>query len=68
MENITINVQGMSCGHCKKAVEDNVGALNGVDNVDVALDEGKVTIKFNADNVTLDDIKETIEDQGYDVD
>ena len=67
MENITMNVEGMSCGHCKKAVEDSVGALNGVEKVDVSLDEGKVTIAFNSNDVTLDDIKETIEDQGYDV-
>ena len=67
MEHITMNVEGMSCGHCKKAVEDSVGELNGVEKVDVSLDEGEVTIAFNSNDVTLDDIRETIEDQGYDV-
>lgn len=30
MENVTLNVKGMSCGHCVKAVEGSVGALDGV--------------------------------------
>ena len=31
MENVTLNVQGMSCGHCVKAVEGSVGELKGVE-------------------------------------
>ena len=27
MEKVTLNVEGMSCGHCVKAVESSVGAL-----------------------------------------
>ena len=27
MEKVTFNVQGMSCGHCVKAVEGSVGEL-----------------------------------------
>ena len=30
MEKVTLNVEGMSCGHCVKAVEGSVGELNGV--------------------------------------
>ena len=30
MEKVTLNVQGMSCGHCVNAVEGSVGKLNGV--------------------------------------
>lgn len=57
----------MSCGHCVKAVESNVGALNGVEMVKVHLTEGLVDIDFNPDMVTLNQIKDTIDDQGYDV-
>lgn len=67
MENITLNVQGMSCGHCVKAVEGSVGELNGVSKVKVHLENGTVDIEYNTDKVTLDKIKETIDDQGYDV-
>jgi copper chaperone len=67
MENVTLNVKGMSCGHCVKAVEGSVGALSGVDSVKANLDAGTVAVEFDSAVVTLDKIKETIDDQGYDV-
>ncbi|MFJ7973627.1 copper chaperone CopZ [Psychrobacillus sp. NPDC096389] len=67
MENITLNVQGMSCGHCVNAVESSVGKLNGVEQVKVHLESGKVDVSFDNEKVTLSEIKETIDDQGYDV-
>lgn len=67
MENVTLNVQGMSCGHCVKAVETSVGALAGVQEVNVDLAEAKVNVAFDGAAVTVDQIKETIDEQGYDV-
>lgn len=67
MENVTLTVQGMSCGHCVKAVEGSVGELNGVDTVKVNLEAGQVDVAFDSSKVTVDTIKETIDDQGYDV-
>jgi copper chaperone len=67
MENITLNVAGMSCGHCVNAVEGSVGKLSGVQSVKVHLESGKVDVAYDTDKVSLDEIKETIDDQGYDV-
>lgn len=67
METTTLQVKGMSCGHCVKAVEGSVGKLNGVETVKVNLEAGSVEVKFNPTAVTLEQIKETIDDQGYDV-
>ncbi|KMY55074.1 copper resistance protein CopZ [Bacillus sp. FJAT-27231] len=67
METITLKVSGMSCGHCIKAVEGSVGELPGVDSVKVALENGEVQVQYDAGKVSLDKIKETIDDQGYDV-
>lgn len=67
MQKEILNVKGMSCGHCVKAVEGSVGELSGVQSVQVTLDEGKVAVEFNPSVVTLETIKETIDDQGYDV-
>ena len=66
MEKVTLNVEGMSCGHCVKAVESSVGALNGVSSVKVDLEGKKVDVEFNRsdDSNSLDKIKETIDDQG----
>ncbi|MEH7502622.1 copper ion binding protein [Neobacillus drentensis] len=60
MEKTTLKVNGMSCGHCLKAIEGRVGELTGVESV-------KVDVEFNPSDVSVNKIKETIEDQGYDV-
>jgi copper chaperone len=67
MEKMTLNVKGMSCGHCINAIEGSVGKLSGVTTVKVNLDSGTVSLEFNPNEVTIDKIKETIDDQGYDV-
>lgn len=67
MENVTLKVEGMSCNHCVKAVEGSVGELAGVSAVKVNLKEGLVDVAFNASEVKLETIKETIDEQGYDV-
>lgn len=67
MSNITLNVQGMSCGHCVKAVETAVGGLQGIQEVAVSLDEAKVNVAFDEAQVSVEQIKEAIEEQGYDV-
>ena len=67
MQNVTLNVQGMSCGHCVKAVESSVGELNGIESVKVNLEEAQVTIAFNEAEVSIETIKETIVEEGYDV-
>ncbi|TWE08286.1 copper chaperone [Neobacillus bataviensis] len=67
MEHVTLNVSGMSCEHCVKAVEGSVGELQGVKKVSVNLAKGKVDVEYDTNLLSLDEIKETIDDQGYDV-
>jgi len=42
-------VTGMTCGHCVKAVTEEVAALPGVTGVDVDLESGRVTVTADAD-------------------
>ncbi|WP_043976886.1 copper chaperone CopZ [Priestia megaterium] len=67
MEKVTLSVKGMSCGHCVKSIEGSVGELNGVQHVEVNLNEAKVTVEFDQNKVSLESIKEAIDDQGYEV-
>ncbi|WP_433750442.1 copper chaperone CopZ [Falsibacillus pallidus] len=67
MEKTVLNVQGMSCGHCEKAVKSALGELDGVQNVDVSLKDGKVEVEFDSSKATVAVMKDAIEDQGYDV-
>jgi len=63
----TLNVEGMSCSHCENSVKKSVGALNGVENVIVDLKTKKVTVEYDFEKVSIKTIKDTIEDQGYEV-
>lgn len=67
MEQMTLNVQGMSCAHCVNSVESSVGNLNGVKSVKVHLDNNTVDVEFDSSTVSLEDIKNEIEEQGYDI-
>lgn len=67
MEETILNVEGMSCEHCIKAVQKAVGALPGVENVLVDLKNKTVRVKYNSVQSTLDRIKEEIDNQGYEV-
>ncbi|ATH61772.1 copper chaperone CopZ [Staphylococcus pasteuri] len=62
-----INVEGMSCDHCKNAVESALAKINGVSAAEVNLDNGQVRVDYDEDKVQLSDMKDAIEDQGYDV-
>ncbi|MBO8156795.1 MAG: copper chaperone CopZ [Bacillaceae bacterium] len=64
---ITLNVQGMSCGHCEKAVKGALTELDGVESVEVYLDSGKVEIAYDESKVSREQMAEAIEEQGYDV-
>lgn len=60
-----LTIDGMTCGHCVKAVEKALAALPGVKSVAVDLAKGSATIA-HADGV-LDAIKKVVTDEGYEV-
>ncbi len=67
MSKETLKVSGMTCVHCVKTIEGSVGELEGVSGVKVNLQDGTVDLEFDTAVVSLDDIKATIDEQGYDV-
>lgn len=64
---VTLEVKGMTCGHCKSAVEGALKSLNGVSDVNVDLSSGKVDVNYEDASVSVNDMHEAVEDQGYDV-
>ena len=60
---ITYTVRGMSCGHCKSAVEEEVGRVPGVDSVRADLDTKLVVVRGEG----LDDraLRVAIDEAGY---
>ncbi len=59
-----ITIEGMSCGHCVKHVEEALKGVSGVSHVEVNL-VGKNAIVEVSDGVTDLILKEAIEEAGY---
>jgi copper chaperone len=57
-------VPGISCGHCKQAIETEVANVAGVDRVVVDIDAKTVQVNGTA---TDDQVRDSIEAAGYDV-
>lgn len=65
MTNVVLKVSGMSCNHCVNSIEGALKEIGAEGKVD--LGDGTVAVAFDENQLTLDAVKEVIEDQGYDV-
>ena len=61
----TYSVPGISCGHCKAAIETEVGTVDGVTLVEVDVDARTVRVLGEADDGA---IVAAIDEAGYTVD
>ena len=64
-EQITYNVPGISCEHCRTAISNEVGALEGVDTVAVDLDRKLVAVRGHS--LVAAQLRAAIDEAGYDV-
>ena len=67
METKVWNVEGMSCMHCVKSIQSSVGALNGIEKVEVSLPNKTVSITLNPEKIKDSEIISVIEEEGYKV-
>jgi len=61
----TYTVQGMTCGHCKASVIEEVSAVTGVTAVDVELESGRVTV--TGEDVADEAVRAAVDEAGYEV-
>ena len=59
----TYDVDGMTCGHCKAAVEAEIRALPGIDDALVDLERGRVTVR--GERVDDQAIAAAVDEAGY---
>lgn len=64
-EKVVLKIGGMTCAMCVKAIEDGLGRLDGISNVNVNLSSEKAYITYNPRMVTVEDMKNAIENIGY---
>ncbi|MFN7149177.1 MAG: heavy-metal-associated domain-containing protein [Microthrixaceae bacterium] len=62
----TITVEGMTCGHCVGAVQEELAALDGVQQVDVDLASGAVQIRSDSP-LSDEQIHAAVDEAGYSV-
>ena len=60
----TFTVTGMTCGHCIASVTEEVSEIPGVENVDVTLETGQVTVT-SAEPVDTAAVRAAVEEAGY---
>lgn len=58
------SVPDISCGHCKQAIESEVGTVSGVSSVTVDIDQRTVTVEGEATDA---DIRAAIDEAGYEI-
>ena len=60
----TYTVTGMTCGHCVSSVTEEVQEIPGVEDVDVVLETGAVTIT-SAEPIDESALRAAVEEAGY---
>lgn len=60
-----IKVQGMSCGHCVKSVTEIISEIKGVTSVEVSLANASASLEFNEDEVSVEEILDTVNDTHF---
>jgi len=59
--NVALKIEGLSCGHCVKALESILGDLEGVMQYAVSLPD-KATVEFDENTINIEQIKQSIND------
>lgn len=61
----TLEIGGMTCGHCLRSVKQALDGLTGVTLDEVRI--GKAVVTFDETQVSADAIAEAVRDAGYEV-
>lgn len=60
---IELRVDGMTCAHCRRAVEEALAKVKGVESVEVDLQTGRAKVGGTA---ATSDLLVAVEEEGYD--
>jgi len=60
-----ITIDGMNCGHCSSRIEKGLSDLEGMQDVNVSLENKTADVAFDESKLAINDIMQKIEDLGY---
>lgn len=66
MKELILKVEGMHCSGCENRVKNSLSLIDGIEDVNANHEDGTVIIKLS-EEVSLNEIKEAIEDLGFKV-
>jgi len=66
MEKITLKIEGMMCKHCQKHVHDALAKMDGVESVEVSLENNSAEVTANK-KISTEDFAKVISDAGYEL-
>jgi len=64
---IEIQVRGMTCEHCEKAIRDEFALIDGVSDISIELVPGGISIIRCTTDTPLPTLHKAVEEAGYDI-
>ena len=65
MKEVSLKIKGMHCTGCSTRLEKVLKNQDGVKEANVSLEEAKADIEYDDSQIGLEEIKEAIEDAGF---
>lgn len=65
MKTTRLTVQGMTCDHCQRAVENALKASPGVRSATVHLDSGAAQVEYEEGAVSPEQLVAAVQEEGY---
>lgn len=60
----TINIEGMSCGHCSGRVKKELEILDGVKSAKVSVEDKRAVVELESE-VDIENLKKAVREAGY---
>ncbi|MCG7756453.1 MAG: heavy-metal-associated domain-containing protein [Nitrosomonas sp.] len=67
MQTAIIKIKGMTCMGCVNSIKNVLRNVPGIAQLEVTLDPAQAIVQFDPANTSLNQLKETIIDAGFDV-
>ncbi len=63
----TFRIQGLDCAEEVRALKNTVGELSGIDDIQFDVLNGRMTVEFDPDRTSVEDVREAVEQAGLNV-
>lgn len=67
LQNITLAISGMSCGHCSRYVTNTLTELEGIISAEVSHETGAAKVEYDAEKISSEAIVTAINETHYSV-